>query len=151
MGVVYDKILGRVREADENGGGGGGGGTTDTVARAMASAAQASADACFTVPVTTSTDASLAITDSMRVVDWSPVSDATLASVASPSAGYVRCWEVRLALAANATLTLGAGIAFAVDKDGTSDEVAGGCVNILLVRATSAGATVYVCGTEESE
>lgn len=98
--------------------------------------------------LTTKTDASISLAASDMVIEWNPVANATLFSVAVPAAGVQYSWEVRLNLPANATLTLGSGISFAVDGDGIADAVTGGAVNILLVRATASGATVFVCGTE---
>ena len=98
--------------------------------------------------LTASTEASLSIAESDAVIEWSPSADATLAAVALPAAGVQYSWEVRLNLAANATLTLGTGISFATDADGVVDAVTGGAINILLVRATASGAKVFVCGTE---
>ena len=98
--------------------------------------------------VRSTSSASISLSSSDEVVEWSPSSNATLSSVAIPASGVQYSWEVRLNLASGTTLSLGNSISFAVDANNVADSVTGGAVNILLVRSIASGAKVFVCGTE---
>lgn len=158
MGVYYDIMLGRVRDASGNGGGGGGGGGSSTTWGAISGVLSDQTDlasalaekASLSLSVTSSVDSACTLSAADQVVEWSPVGDCTLdvASAALPSSGTQRSWEVRLNLASAATLTLGNGLVFVTDADGVPDSVTGGAINVMLVRAIASGAKVYVCGTE---